>query len=656
MKYSSFLLIYFFHFIFTSTLNAQCPFNLGFENGSFDNWVCKQGTYATTGGAAIPVIRLFPVSPIAEQHTLTSGSAVDSNTNGAVTVVAPSGGNYSVKIGDNKGQLYTGAQYAMAEGISYSWEVTKANAMLSYMYAVVLEEPLNVLHSVVEAPKFEVLLTDNSTSPATQIACGYSTANSTEHTNLISGKSDGTNGNWWYSNWTQVDLNLSSYINKTITIEFRVNDCAPILQGKFASGTHAAYAYIDMKCGNSGLVRNPAICANISEASLCAGAGTNYKWQQLKKTTGVMDDSINQVCLKVKNPAAGEVYKVTYTSATGCDLEITDTLKSLQVGTIKNITLCAKQTPTYQLSAITNGTDNIAYSWASLPAGFISSLRKPIITTPTQNTAYVVTVRDTVNGCTASDTLHIVADCNLHVTAKDAVICSGNCVLLPAIVTGGTAPYTYLWQPGGLQSQTITVCPTSTTTYSISVTDALGATVSATATVLVNPLPDVKLAPFTVGVLTTSSPAFNLSGGTPIGGTYSGNGVMAGKFDPSLAGVGNHVITYSYSNDKGCRNSATQTIVVGNSSGITNISGTVGLSIYPNPHLQSFTIELTLTKAEQVSIKLVNMLGEVVNTIEHTTVTGIYKKQVNTTNLPAGIYFLSVQTQDRLLTKKLIKN
>jgi len=33
--------------------------------------------------------------------------------------------------------------------------------------------------------------------------------------------------------------------------------------------------------------------------------------------------------------------------------------------------------------------------------------------------------------------------------------------------------------------------------------------------------------------------------GTPAGGTYSGNGVSNGNFDPSLAGVGTHTITYN---------------------------------------------------------------------------------------------------------------
>lgn len=59
------------------------------------------------------------------------------------------------------------------------------------------------------------------------------------------------------------------------------------------------------------------------------------------------------------------------------------------------------------------------------------------------------------------------------------------------------------------------------------------------------------------------SQPFKLSGGLPLGGTYSGLGVQNNIFDPALAGEGNHTITYSYTYDfDGCTNSATDEITV----------------------------------------------------------------------------------------------
>lgn len=47
-----------------------------------------------------------------------------------------------------------------------------------------------------------------------------------------------------------------------------------------------------------------------------------------------------------------------------------------------------------------------------------------------------------------------------------------SCATLTAGATGGTSPYTYAWSTGET-SQTITVCPTETTTYLLTITDAL---------------------------------------------------------------------------------------------------------------------------------------------------------------------------------------
>ncbi len=56
--------------------------------------------------------------------------------------------------------------------------------------------------------------------------------------------------------------------------------------------------------------------------------------------------------------------------------------------------------------------------------------------------------------------------------------------------------------------------------------------------------------------------AINLNG-TPANGNYTGDGVSENnKFDPSVAGVGTHTITYTYANEGGCEGTAQATIVV----------------------------------------------------------------------------------------------
>ena len=87
--------------------------------------------------------------------------------------------------------------------------------------------------------------------------------------------------------------------------------------------------------------------------------------------------------------------------------------------------------------------------------------------------------------------------------------------------------------------------------------------VSNTVQITVTPAPIVTLDPFSNLCLNDAPIA--LTGGLPAGGTYSGNGVSGGTFDPQQAGIGGHIITYTYIDPvTGCTNSATKNITINN--------------------------------------------------------------------------------------------
>jgi hypothetical protein len=79
-----------------------------------------------------------------------------------------------------------------------------------------------------------------------------------------------------------------------------------------------------------------------------------------------------------------------------------------------------------------------------------------------------------------------------------------------------------------------------------------------------NPLPSVTLGALPAACV--DGVAFNLSQGSPTGGTYSGSGITngtTGLFDPSVAGVGTHTITYTYTDGTtGCTANATREVTV----------------------------------------------------------------------------------------------
>jgi hypothetical protein len=111
----------------------------------------------------------------------------------------------------------------------------------------------------------------------------------------------------------------------------------------------------------------------------------------------------------------------------------------------------------------------------------------------------------TFNGLAAGTyTVRIDMGCNTLVTEKtvtvgiaiglianaglDQTICAGSTAQLWARATGGTTPYNYLWDNGS-GSSIIIVSPTSTTTYSLTVTDSKGCTSTDQVVVKVDPSP-----------------------------------------------------------------------------------------------------------------------------------------------------------------------
>ena len=134
-------------------------------------------------------------------------------------------------------------------------------------------------------------------------------------------------------------------------------------------------------------------------------------------------------------------------------------------------------------------------------------------------------------------------------------VCSGLGSAM-AVPSGGASPFTYQWDNG---ETTATANNLSIGAHSVVVRDANGCSKTLTFNLTGPSLPVVTLAPFS-SVLNTD-PAFTLTGGSPAGGAYSGPGVNGSTFDPSI-GIGNYVITYSYTDINGCSNSASRSITV----------------------------------------------------------------------------------------------
>ncbi|MCX6270215.1 MAG: GEVED domain-containing protein [Bacteroidetes bacterium] len=144
-----------------------------------------------------------------------------------------------------------------------------------------------------------------------------------------------------------------------------------------------------------------------------------------------------------------------------------------------------------------------------------------------------------------------------------------------------------------------------TVTYAY--TNANGCSASTSQVVSVGALPIISVTGITnMGHYCLNNPDIEMFG-TPGGGVFSGVGVVNGHFfSPAVAGVGEHFITYSYTNGNLCTNSMTIVVYVDPlPSGCTFTGGgtcCIGCSVYG--YLNCYT-------ETNVSYQLVNSLGDV---------------------------------------------
>ena len=166
--------------------------------------------------------------------------------------------------------------------------------------------------------------------------------------------------------------------------------------------------------------------------------------------------------------------------------------------------------------------------------------------TPTNTGNVTLTYNVTVNNCFGSDTKTVSVLPLPSVNVSDASNCAGQSTTLTAIGSGATTPYTYAWSPAtGLSSTTgssVIASPTSTQTYTVTITSAnsCSSTDQATVTLLTNPQVNAG----NDFIICINSAPIQLSGFTPDGGFWSGDGVTSlGLFTPTA--TGNVVLSYT---------------------------------------------------------------------------------------------------------------
>jgi len=176
---------------------------------------------------------------------------------------------------------------------------------------------------------------------------------------------------------------------------------------------------------------------------------------------------------------------------------------------------------------------------------------------PQQTDEYIAIVS---NGgplfCSATDTVLVTVQPKpiVTLTASETEVCAGTQIELAA-----TGASNYNWSHGTTGSP-IFVFPLDTTVYQVVGSNEFGCNDTAEITIQVFPRTAVNLSGL-LPVYCQSDEPSQLTG-SPEGGLFSGAGMVAGFFNPELAGDGTHPIVYSLTNEYGCTDSAFATTIV----------------------------------------------------------------------------------------------
>ena len=208
---------------------GQCGVNAGFDLGNFTGWSGDTGDVVIVTNTYSYVNMTTPgiynyLGYWRSNHIITSGTAVDPYSCNSIPVVCPSGGQYSMRLGNSEAICH-------AEDVKYTFRVNGANPIFVYSFAPVLQDPS---HPDSIQPSFMEYVKD---SVGFVIPCTFYRVTATNLRGALQCWSPG-GSNAVSRPWRNIAIDLSAYAGQTVTVYFQTSDCGYC--------AHFGYAYLDV--------------------------------------------------------------------------------------------------------------------------------------------------------------------------------------------------------------------------------------------------------------------------------------------------------------------------------------------------------------------------------------------------------------------------
>ena len=177
-------------------------------------------------------------------------------------------------------------------------------------------------------------------------------------------------------------------------------------------------------------------------------------------------------------------------------------------------------------------------------------------------------------------------------TTAGSVVCSGMFTDFDDASLDNPTSWSWNFGDGGtsnVQNPTHIFMNAGTYTVQLTVSNAAGSNTT-TQIITVNQSPNVVISTSdTDGVICLLDGMITLLSDQN-GTAFSGSGVIGSSFDPTVAGIGLHMVTGSYTDGVGCVANATMSILVEDCASINELAAN-GLYVFPNPNQGSFTLQ-----------------------------------------------------------------
>jgi gliding motility-associated-like protein len=342
---------------------------------------------------------------------------------------------------------------------------------------------------------------------------------------------------WSPGGATTASITVNPASTTTYSVTYSLNGC-----------TNTASGIVTVNGLPTVTVNSVAIC-NGQSATLTAtpsAPGGVYSWQPGGETTQSITVS----------PNTTTNYTVSYTLS-GCSTTGTGvgtgsvTVNPVPTVSLNSPSICAGQNATLTATpSLPGGT----YLWS--PGGATTA---SITVNPASSTNYTVVY--SLNGCSNTSAGNVTVNAAPTVSVNSAAICSGQNATLSA--TSSLPGGTYSWSPGGATTQSITVSPALTTTYTVTY-NLNGCSYNASGVVTVNTVPVVAVTVNSANIC-KGQPATLTASPTFAGGTYlwSPGGETTQTITVSPAVSTTYSVTYTFPVcNATASNTATATVLV----------------------------------------------------------------------------------------------